>query len=916
MDDSFVHIGAGETFASVISHLEKGLAAVLEQEGKSLRVLLRILKALGTPQLRNASTIGGTILWNNPASDILPLLRVCGAQLLITGVCEATRELEVREAFSTTAGIRPGDIITTIKIPKTSHAQVVYFEKQARRKTAELAVANIAIFAENNDGHLKAVKISLGGVSAAFKSCEDQAVPSATRLSSLLENTLNPSRQQIKEAILEDMGDAGNKNNYRAELFTCLVQKFISSVVSDNELQVPTDPFTAHQLFQKADPAIKDTDPVTRPTAHISAAAQCTGEARYIDDFPGGSQELHLYPVQSTVAHATFRVDVQLALNHPGVVAWISAQDIPKEGRNLWHTGAAPGEESDDVVFPASETEHFGQIIGLIAAKTKAEAKAAAKLVQVHYLKRLKAVVTVEQSIETGTETILTPNHEPLKMARLQDKEQEKEDCFSLTGSISLAGQEHYYLEPHSALVIPSGEKQELTVHFASQGTSGLQSNIASVLGVPEHKVIVKCKRAGGAFGGKERCAVAIMAAVAANKLGRPCRLILEREVDVAITGHRHETKASYSFSFTKDGKISHSNVTCNYNAGFSRDLSLMWGNVLLSRLDGGYTLKNFSGEAIPRKTNLASNTAFRGFGGPEATLIVEDIIERIANQVDKDPMEVRKMNMTQKGDLLHHGTRKVQDDNLQRCFEECLKMSNYQEERIKIIAFNADPKNKSKRRGIAIMPTKFAPCVPLKTFNQGSAYVRIYKDGSILVSHGGTEAGQGLHTKMLQVAAKVLEVGMDRFHIFDTSTEITANTSPTAGSTGADINGHAVRIACEKLKSHLDAEQEDPKLEWTSLIEKAYINKAQLAEFGFYNTSKLDVTKGETYNYLTNGAGCTVVEVDCLTGNHTVLRTDIVMDVGQSLNPAIDIGQIEGAFIQGNYSFSELGPHNTAATM
>jgi xanthine dehydrogenase/oxidase len=304
----------------------------------------------------------------------------------------------------------------------------------------------------------------------------------------------------------------------------------------------------------------------------------------------------------------------------------------------------------------------------------------------------------VDQAIHVGNETILTHDHKPLKLERLKDKDLQLNKVCSMTGSITLAGQEHYYLETHSALVIPNSEKKELTVHATCQGISGLQGNIAYVLGIPENRIIVKCKRTGGAFGGKERCATAIMAAVAAHKLQRPCRFTLDRKVDVDITGHRHETKANYSFSFTNEGKITQSNFTCDYNVGFSSDVSLVWGNTLLSRLDGGYTLRNFVGQAFPRKTNLSSNTAFRGFGGPEATLIVEDIIERISHQLKKDPREVREINMTKKGDLLHHGTKIVPDDNLHKCFEECLRMSNYQEERKNVIVFNADPKNKFKR--------------------------------------------------------------------------------------------------------------------------------------------------------------------------------------------------------------------------
>jgi xanthine dehydrogenase/oxidase len=907
LDDGHITIGAGETFASVISYLENAEELLSSDEGKTARVLLRILKNLATAQLRNVATLGGTIMWGHPASDILPLLRVCGASLVVVDTDLQKRNVDVDRGFNKDK-IRKGDIITQINIPKTNTNQTIFFEKQARRKTADLAVANIAIFAEFSSEKMSLVRVSMGGVEAAIKECKDESVPCAQQLANLLvnKNAADISRQMIEEAVLHDLSVCGKKiSQYKAGVYRSFVLKFLDNLKSENTSEKRISTIRAHQLYQKIPPSLPEIDPVTRPIAHVSSAQQCTGEAKFVDDMPKLAHELYLYPVQSTEAHANFTIEnLDKALAYPGVVSWISHKDIPPE-RNLWSASETPDEE----VFPISEVLHYGQVIGLIAAESKEAARAAAALVKVSY-KKLEAIVTLDHAVKAGEKTIMGS---AITFERYQDKASTKQAEFKLSGIISAAGQEHFYMEPHSALVVPSGEKEELTIYFTTQEPSSVQATVASVLGLPQNRIIVKCKRTGGAFGGKEKSIVAIMTAVAANKLGQPCRLILPRKVDIEITGHRHEIKSSYACGFTKEGKIEEANFETNYNAGFSMDLSALWGMILNMRIDGGYTLKNLRASAIPRRTNLVSNTAFRGFGGPEGALIVEDAIERIAEFLHVDPLEVRRQNITRIGDQLHYGSSTVQDDHILRCFEECLQMSNYEEHRKAIIAFNADPKNQQKRQGIAIVPMKFAPFVPVKSFNQGSAFVRIYKDGTVLLSHGGIEMGQGLHTKMLQVAAKVLRVSLDKFHLNDTSTETIPNAPPTGGSTGTDINGHAVRIACEKLRSRLDAfHKQHPEIQsWEELICKANLGRVQLAEYGFYNTSSLEydieANSGEVFHYLTSGAGCVVVEVDCLTGNHTILRTDIVMDVGESINPAIDIGQIEGAFVQGNLNILHL---------
>ena len=335
-------------------------------------------------------------------------------------------------------------------------------------------------------------------------------------------------------------------------------------------------------------------------------------------------------------------------------------------------------------------------------------------------------------------------------------------------------------MEPQTAIAVPGTEKNELILYSATQNTMGVQKAVANALKIPMHKIIVKIRRLGGAFGGKEGALPSLIAAVAARKLLRPCRIVFERSSDFIAMGHRHELHADYTVNFMDSGKITSARIECDVNAGSYRDVSVHWCMFLAMRLDAGYTIKNFDVTTNPRKTDLKSNTAFRGFGGPEGTCVMEECIERIAHLTGKDPALVRVENLTRKGDLLHQGEGIICDDNLLKCWEQCLEQSSYFERRKEVDHFNNDPANKKIRRGISIIPCKFNPFIPAKFRNQGSAYVRIYTDGSILVSHGGVEVGQGLHTKMLQVASTVLRVPIEKFHIIETSTETNVNATTT----------------------------------------------------------------------------------------------------------------------------------------
>ena len=639
---------------------------------------------------------------------------------------------------------------------------MVAFKKHARRKTAELGILNLALFFSS--GSNQKPRIVIGGIDLAVSGLKQNTAIKAVNLEEFVEqNGLTKiSQTTISDAIVKDLGEKCTPFKIK------MIQEMMSNIMDSS---VPKKAnLKAHQLFEKTSADQSPTDPITRPVPHISSAEQCTGEAVYVDDIPSIDGELLLFPVHSSEAHARIiSVDYQNALKVPGVAGWVAAEDI--SGLNLWSINGTP----EEPLFPENKVEYYGQIIGVVAAKTREAGKAAVSLIQVHY-EKLPAILNIPDAIKEDSYFVAKS-----KLERLQDPELKTSPHKIVEGGIKLGGQEHFYLETHSAFAVPSKEKDEMVLYFTTQEPNTVQTQVCCVLGIPQNRIVVKTKRVGGAFGGKERCFVALMAAVAAKKLGLPCRFVLERPSDVATTGHRHEVQASYTVAYNEVGKITHAGFNCDFNAGFSNDLSVVWGHVLITRIDGGYTLQNFNATAVPRKTNLASSAPFRGFGGPEGCLIIEDAIEKIAHSLNVDPAVVRRTNLTRENDRLHHGDFPVQDDNLLRCWNECLEKSNYFVKKSEIDDFNKDLKNGALKRGISIIPIKFAPTIPTGFLNQASAFVRIYVDGSVLLSHGGVEMGQGLHTKMVQVASKVLKIPMSKIHIIETSTE----TNPNATATG-----------------------------------------------------------------------------------------------------------------------------------
>ncbi|XP_078117513.1 xanthine dehydrogenase/oxidase-like [Sander vitreus] len=584
-------------------------------------------------------------------------------------------------------------------------------------------------------------------------------------------------------------------------------------------------------------------------------------------------------------------IDSSVAEAMPGVACCVFAKDIP--GSN-----AVGPITYDETVLADGQVTCVGHIIGAVVADTQLAAQRAAKAVRVQY-QDLPHIVTIQEAIAAQS------FYQPIRTIKSGDLEAGfKQADHILEGEMHIGGQEHFYLETNVTLAVPRGEDGEMELFVSTQSPSKTQLLVAKVLGVPANRVMVRVKRMGGGFGGKETrtTVLSTVVAVAANKLKRPVRCMLDRDEDMLVTGGRHPFYGKYKVGFLNSGKVVALDVSYYSNAGNSMDLSLSIMERALFHMENSYSVANVRGRGFVCRTNLPSNTAFRGFGGPQGMMVTESWVTDVAQSLGRPAEEVRRLNLYVEGESTPYN-QMLDQLTLDRCWDECLQRSGYQQRRAAADLYNR--LNRWTKRGLAIVPTKFGISFTAAFLNQAGALVHIYTDGSVLLTHGGTEMGQGLHTKMVQVASRVLGIPCSKIHISETSTNTVPNTSPTAASASSDLNGAAVLNACQTLIQRLAPYKTlNPKGSWEDWVKAAYFDRVNLSANGFYKTPDLgysfDTNSGRVFNYFTYGVACSEVEIDCLTGAHKNLSTTIVMDVGHSLNPAIDIGQVEGGFLQG----------------
>ena len=644
-----------------------------------------------------------------------------------------------------------------------------------------------------------------------------------------------------------------------------------------------------------------------------SAHKHVTGEAEYIDDIVEPTDLLHAYLGLSEFANGEIAsIDFSDVLAVDGVVGVLTADDIV--GAN----DVSPTGKKDDPVF-ASRVEFFGQPIFAVIATTRAAARAAAVLAKVTYDAK-PHIVDVNEA-QAANSPFVT---EPLTLKRGEAITQLQKSPNRLKGEMRIGGQDHFYLEGHIALAIP-GEDDDVLVYSSTQHPSEVQHMVAHVLDVPSNAVTVNVRRMGGAFGGKETQSniFAVVAALAAKKYNQAVKLRPDRDDDMIATGKRHDFLVQYDVGYDDDGVIDAVDATFAARCGFSADLSGPVTDRALFHADNCYFYPHVLLKSQPLKTNTVSNTAFRGFGGPQGMVGSERIIEEIAYALGRDPLDIRKANFYGgEGRNVTPYHQQVEDNIVGRMVEELEATSDYQARRKAIKEFNA--KRGTIRKGISLTPVKFGISFTATWYNQAGALVHVYTDGSIQLNHGGTEMGQGLNIKVAQVVADKFQVDLDRVKITATRTDKVPNTSATAASSGTDLNGMAaadaarqikerlVAFACEKYGVKADQVAFEPnvvrvgdeRIPFNEMIKMAYMARVQLSAAGFYKTPGIHwdraAGKGRPFYYFAYGACVSEVSIDTLTGEYQVDRTDILHDVGRSLNPAIDIGQIEGGFVQG----------------
>ncbi|MFD0915908.1 xanthine dehydrogenase molybdopterin binding subunit [Pseudahrensia aquimaris] len=645
---------------------------------------------------------------------------------------------------------------------------------------------------------------------------------------------------------------------------------------------------------------------------HDSADRHVRGKAVYIDDMPDLPGTLHIAPVLSPVAKGVLKkIDAREALKMPGVVRVLTAADVPG------HNDIAPI-LSGEPVFADGKVAHVGQIVAAVVATSLAEALQAAHSVKLS-IKEQTPCFDVEEAHKAGSVTL---KNQHLVQGDAAGAMKKASRIFE--GKFRIGGQDHFYLEGQIAYAIP-GENGEMTLWSSTQHPTEVQLHVAEFLGQPANDLDVQVRRMGGGFGGKESqpTIIAAIAALGAKLTKKPCRFRLRRDDDMEATGKRHGYVINWQAGLSDEGRIDALKVEAMANAGHVADLSGPVVTRTLTHLDNCYHIPNADFLGVAARTNTVSNTAFRGFGGPQGMVAIEGIIDTVAREMGMDPNELRAINYygDTTGDLTPYD-QKVEDNRIRDVVDRVMQQADWAKRRKAIDAFNR--KNKVLKKGLAMMPVKFGISFNLTALNQAGSLVHVYKDGSVHLNHGGTEMGQGLFTKVAQVVAEVFGLPLEAIKITPTTTGKVPNTSATAASAGSDLNGAAARNAAEEIKARmvavaaqkLDCEKAQITFErgkahgpngsmtFAQLANDCWFQRVSLSAAGFYKTPKIhwdgERLKGRPFFYYTYGAAVAEVVIDTLTGENRCLRADIVQDCGKPLNPAIDLGQIEGAFVQG----------------
>jgi xanthine dehydrogenase large subunit len=891
--DEGLRIGAGATHASLLN--------VLSAYHHSLG---EVMRRFGSVQVRASGTIGGNIANGSPIGDLAPILIALEAKLhLRHGPVERTIDLENFFLDYGKQDRKSGEVIIAITVPHLQEYEHVRAYKLSKRYDEDISSVMLAVKVRCDGEKIEGVRIACGGMAATpRRALETERVLTGASLSQ------SSKHCEILEKDFSPLTDMRATAAYRLQGAKALLQRALSDIALP--VAQTRAPIVTHQ---SEPPREKNTMGVVfAPLPHDSAARHVTGSATYTDDILEPAGTLHVACGLSTIARGTVTAcDLEEVERAPGVVRVITAKNV------LGKNDSSPVDFDIDPVLTDGKVEFCGQVIFAVVATSRDLARRAARLAKIQY-EIEKASVSIEDGLDRAE--FVQPDYRFVRgdpvtgLVRATNR---------LSHSMRVGGQEHFYLEGQVALAVP-GEDDDMTVHSSTQHPSEVQHVVARVLGIKDHAVTVEVRRMGGGFGGKESQASqwAALAALAARVTGKPCKLRLDRDDDFVTTGKRHDFRIDLDLGFDANGAITAYDAVYNARCGYSADLSGGICDRAMFHADNTYWLPDVKISTKRIKTNTVSNTAFRGFGGPQGMLGVERAMDLISWKLGLDPLDVRKRNLYRSGKQTTPYGMEVDDNVSLELIEALEKNSEYRRRRSSIADFNES--SNLFKRGLALTPVKFGISFTLTHLNQAGALVHVYSDGSVHLNHGGTEMGQGLYVKVAQVVADEFGLPLDAIKITATTTGKVPNTSPTAASSGTDLNAMAAREAACTIKSRMaelfatlnQAKVGDVRFEegsvragsaempFKALAKQCVLNRISLSSTGFYKTPKVTwdraKAEGRPFLYFAYGAACSEVAVDVTTGEYKVERVDILHDVGSTLNPAIDIGQIEGGFVQG----------------
>jgi xanthine dehydrogenase molybdopterin binding subunit/xanthine dehydrogenase small subunit len=890
--------------AATLTAVEEAMAAEFPALGKMLAVF-------AARQIRNRATLAGNLVTASPIGDMAPVLMALDASVELSSA-RGTRAVAIEDFFTgyRKTALAADEIVTAVIVPRGVPEGVVRRTesyKVSKRRELDISIVAAAFSVDLDAASVvRRARLAYGGVAPT-------PVRARRAEAALVGRAWDGAAVAAAQAILDEeirpISDPRGSAAYRSALVKSLLLKFHDGARSE---------------AQDLPPSYALTPPWDRPSPskalpHESGALHVTGAAQYVDDEAKKRDMLEMWPVCSPHARARIlRRDADKARRMPGVVAVLLAEDIP----GINDVGAL---RKDEILLADVEAKFHGHMVALVVGRSVAACRAAAAEVEVEY-EPLPPIVTIEEAI--AAESFHSDPH----VIRRGDLPGALEKSpHRLAGVFVSGSQEHFSLETHAAWA-ERGEDGEVFVCSSTQHPSEVQASVAHVLGVARNKVVVQAPRMGGAFGGKETQGNtwAALAALAAYKTGRPARVQLDRDLDMALSGKRHAFRTEYECGFDDEGHVLALRASLVSNGGWAYDLSQSITDRACFHIDNGYYLPNVEITGRIAKTNIVSMTAFRGFGGPQGMLVIEEVMDRVARALGLPPEVVRERNLyhgTGETNTTHYG-QEIGDDRLQAMWQKLRVGAELEARRHEIARWNAaSPRIK---RGIGMTPVKFGISFTASHLNQAGALVLLYRDGTLQVNHGGTEMGQGLYTKVRGVAMRELGLPAEAVRVMKTSTDKVPNTSPTAASSGADMNGAAVKAACETLRERLapfaarllaqksgstvtpemvdfaggKCHAEGGSVALADVVEKAYMEQTSLSATGYYRTPGLTYDRqkgrGKPFHYYACGVAITEVEVDGYTGMKKVRRVDILHDVGDSLNPGIDRGQIEGGYLQG----------------